>query len=69
MSIQVRLWVFVLEYNMGSFLRRPTLTGKIKRWYLSGLLVKLIKNGGKVVEHGRYLKFECKRSLRSPQDV
>ena len=49
--------MFVLEYNMGNFLRRPAPTGKIKRWYLSGLLVKLIKIGGKVVEHGRYLTF------------
>jgi len=55
---QVRLWLFVLAYNLGNFLRRLTLPGKIKRWSLRSLLVKLIKIGAKVVEHGRYITFQ-----------
>jgi len=55
---QVRLWLFVLAYNLGNFLRRLALPAKIKRWSLRSLLVKLIKIGAKLVEHGRYLTFQ-----------
>ena len=55
---QVRLWLFVLGYNLGNFVRRLALPGKIKRWSLRSLLVKLIKIGAKLVEHGRYLTFQ-----------
>ena len=55
---QVRLWLFVLGYNLGNFLRRLALPSKIKRWSLRSLLVKVIKIGAKLVEHGRYLTFQ-----------
>ena len=55
---QMRLWLFVLAYNLGNFLRRLALPAKIKRWFLRCLLVKLIKIGAKLVEHGRYLPFQ-----------
>ena len=55
---QVRLWLFVLGYNLGNFLRCLALPAKIKRWSLGSLLVKLIKIGAKLVEHGRYLTFQ-----------
>ena len=55
---QVRLWLFVLGYNLGNFVRRLALPVKIKRWSLRSLLVKLIKIGAKLVEHGRYLTFQ-----------
>jgi hypothetical protein len=54
---QVRLWLFVLGYNLGNFVRRLALPSKIKRWSMRSLLVKLIKVGAKLVEHGRYLSF------------
>jgi hypothetical protein len=41
-SNQVRLGLFVLAYNLGNFLRRLVLPGKIKHWSLRSLLVKLI---------------------------
>lgn len=41
-SNQVRLGLFVLAYNLGNFLRRLALLGKIRHWSLRSLLVKLI---------------------------
>jgi len=57
-SNQVRLWLFVLAYNLGNFLRRLVLPGKIKQWSLRNLLTKLIKIGAKVVRHSRYVTFQ-----------
>ncbi|NIO48577.1 MAG: IS1380 family transposase, partial [Candidatus Aminicenantes bacterium] len=45
LSNQVRLGLFVLAYNLGNFLRRLVLPGKVKHWSLRTLLVKLIKIG------------------------
>ena len=57
-SNQVWLWLFVLAYNPGNFLRRLVLPSKIKHWSLRSLLVKLIKIGAKVVKHSRYITFQ-----------
>ena len=54
----MRLWLFVLAYNLGNFLRRLVLPRKIKHWSLRSLLVKLIKIGAKVVRHSRYITFQ-----------
>ena len=53
-SNQVRLGLFVLAYNLGKFLRRLVLVGKIKHWPFRTLLVKLIKIGAKVLRHNRW---------------
>jgi hypothetical protein len=58
LSNQVRLGLFVLVYNLGNFLRRLVLPGKIKHWSLRTLLVKLIKIGAKVLKHSRYVIFQ-----------
>jgi hypothetical protein len=58
LSNQVRLGLFVLAYNLGNFLRRLVLPGKIKHWSLRTLLVKLIKIGAKVLKHSRYVIFQ-----------
>jgi hypothetical protein len=55
---QVRLGLFVLAYNLGNFLRRLVLPGKVKHWSLRTLLVKLIKIGAKVLRHSRYVIFQ-----------
>ena len=55
---QVRLALFVLAYNLGNFLRRLVLPGRIKHWSLRSLLTKLIKIGAKVVRHGRIVTFQ-----------
>jgi len=57
-SNQVRLGLFVLAYNLGNFLRRLVLPGKIKHWSLRSLLIKLIKIGAKVLRHSRYITFQ-----------
>ncbi len=54
-SNQARLCLFVLAYNLGNFLRRLALPGKIKHW---SLLTKLIKIGAKVVRHSKYVTFQ-----------
>ncbi|MGB6338599.1 MAG: IS1380 family transposase, partial [Candidatus Aminicenantaceae bacterium] len=58
LSNQVRLGLFVLAYNLGNFLRRLVLPGKIKHWSLRTLLVKLIKIGAKVLRRSRYITFQ-----------
>jgi len=57
-SNQVRLGLFVLAYNLGNFLRRLVLPGKIKHWSLRTLHVKLIKIGTKVLRQSRYVAFQ-----------
>jgi len=57
-SNRVRLWLFVLAYNLGNFLRRLVLPKKIKHWSLRSLLVKFIKIGAKIVRHSRYVTFQ-----------
>jgi len=57
-SNQVRLFLFVLAYNLGNFLRRLVLPEKIKHWSLRTLLTKLIKIGAKVLKHRRYVAFQ-----------
>lgn len=57
-SNQARLCLFVLAYNLGNFLRRLALPGKIKPWSLRSLLTKLIKIGAKVVRHSKYVTFQ-----------
>ena len=57
-SNQVRLWLFVLAYNLGNFLRRLALPRRIKHWSLRSLLTKLIKIGAKIVRHSRYVTFQ-----------
>ncbi|NIO49779.1 MAG: IS1380 family transposase [Candidatus Aminicenantes bacterium] len=58
LSNQVRLGLFVLAYNLGNFLWRLVLPGKIKHWSLRTLLMKLIKIGAKVLRHSRYVIFQ-----------
>ncbi len=55
---QVRLQLHVLAYNLGNFLRRIALPGKIKHWSLTTLREKLIKTGARMVRHARYVTFQ-----------
>jgi len=57
-SNQARLWLFVLAYNLGNFLRRLALPRKIKHWSLRSLLTRFIKIGAKIVRHSRYVTFQ-----------
>lgn len=55
---QVRLQLHVLAYNLGNFLRRIALPQSVKHWTLTTLREKLIKIGGKMVRHARYVIFQ-----------
>ncbi len=55
---QVRLWLFVLAYNLGNFFRRLALPEAIKRWSLTSVQTRLIKTGGRLVRHARRLVFQ-----------
>ena len=54
----VRLQLFGLAYNLGNFMRRLILPGKVKHWMLSSLREKLIKIGAKVIHHAKYITFQ-----------
>ena len=58
---QVRLWLFVLAYNLGNFMRRLTLSESVKHWSLRSVQTKLIKMGGRLVRHARRLVFSLLR--------
>ena len=55
---QVRLWLFILAYNLGNLVRRPTLPDAIRHWSLRSVQTRLIKIGGRLVHHTRRLVFQ-----------
>jgi hypothetical protein len=55
---QLRLWLFILAYNLGNFVRRLALPEGIKRWSLTSVQTRLIKMGGRLVRHARRLVFQ-----------
>ena len=59
MANQVRLWLFVLTYNLGNFMRRLVLPEDMKHWTLT----RLIKTGGRLVRHARRLVFQLAEVL------
>jgi hypothetical protein len=54
----VRLQLHALAYNLANFLRTLALPDEIERWSPTTLREKVIKIGGKVIAHGRYLVFQ-----------
>ena len=65
---QVRLWLFVLAYNLGNFMRRLTLPESVKHWSLRSVQTKLIKMGGRLVRHARRLAFQL-AEVAVPREV
>ena len=63
---QVRLWLFVLAYNLGNFMRRLTLPESVKHWSLRSVQTKLIR-GGRLVRHAGgwcfRLRWQCRREV------
>ena len=55
---QVRLWLFILAYNLGNFFRRLALPEAIKSWSLTSIQTRLIKIGGRLVRRARRLVFQ-----------
>jgi len=52
------LWLFILAYNLGNFVRRLALPEGIKHWSLTSIQTRLIKIGGRLVRHARRLVFQ-----------
>ena len=51
---EVRLQLSVLAYNLGNLWRRLVLPKRIDHWSLTSLQQRLVKTGGRVVQHARY---------------
>jgi hypothetical protein len=51
---EVRLWLSVIAYNLGTLWRRLALPRKIRNWSLTSLQQRLVKTGGRLVKHARY---------------
>ncbi len=60
---QVRLWLFVLTYNLGNFMKRLVLPEDREHWTLTSLQTSLIKTGGRLVRHARRLVFQLAEVL------
>jgi hypothetical protein len=54
----VRLQLFALAYNLANFLRSLVLPQEVEHWSLTTLREKLVKIGGRIVRHGRYVVFQ-----------
>lgn len=54
----VRLHLHALAYDLGNFLRTVALPDAIEQWSMTTLRDRLIKIGGKIVRHGRYVTFQ-----------
>jgi len=55
---QTRLQLFALAYNLANLLRRLALPREVKHWSLTTLREKLVKIGGKVTQHAKYVTFQ-----------
>src|SRR5262249_30001395 len=55
---EARLQLFALAYNLANFLRHLVLPKPIPGWTLTTLGEKLVKIGGKVVSHAKYIIFQ-----------
>lgn len=53
-SNEVRLWLSVIAYNLGNLWRRLGLPLRVGHWSLTSLQQRLLKTGGRVIQHARY---------------
>ena len=65
---EVRLQLHALAYNLGNFMRTLALPKEVEHWSLTTLREKLIKIGGKVVAHSRYVTFQM-AEVAVPRDL
>ena len=64
----MRLQLHALAYNLGNFLRTLALPDAVSHWSLTTLRDRLIKTGGKIVRHGRYVTFQM-AEVAIPRDL
>jgi len=53
-SNAVRLWLSLIAYSLGNLWRRLVLPMKTDHWSLTSLQQRLVKTGGRLVNHARY---------------
>jgi hypothetical protein len=51
---EVRLWLSLIAYNLGNLWRRLALPRRIGNWSLTSLQQRLVKTGGRLIQHARY---------------
>jgi hypothetical protein len=51
---EVRLWLSVIAYSLGNLWRRLALPAPIGKWSLTSLQQRLVKTGGRLIQHARY---------------
>jgi Transposase DDE domain group 1 len=51
---EVRLWLSVIAHNLGNLWRRLALPAPIGKWSLTSLQQRLVKTGGRLIQHARY---------------
>jgi len=51
---EVRLWLSLVAYNLGNLWRRLVLPAPIGKWSLTSLQQRLVKTGGRLIQHARY---------------
>jgi len=54
---EVRLWLSLIAYNLGNLWRRLALPAPIGKWSLTSLQRRVVKTGGRLIEHARYYWF------------
>jgi hypothetical protein len=55
---QVRMQLFALAYDLGTFFRQVALPKSVRHWTMTTLREKVIKIGAKVISHARYIIFQ-----------
>ena len=64
---EVRLLLGVIAYNLGNLLRRLVLLLAIQGWSLTSLQQRLIKTGGRLIRHARYLILQLAEGHLTPR--
>jgi hypothetical protein len=68
-SNEVRPWLSVMAYNLGNLWRRLVLPKKIENRSLTSLQQRLVKTGGRLVKHARYLTDACREPSHESSSV
>ena len=51
---EVGLWLSLIAYNLGNLWRRLALPKRVATWSLTSLQKRLVKTGGRLIQHARY---------------
>jgi hypothetical protein len=54
-SNEVRLWLSLIAHNLGNLWRRLVLPRRVGHWTLTSLQERLVKTGGRLIKHARYV--------------